>query len=292
MAAIQLAVAGFVVIAVLAIGAYLFRDPLLRMVTPSGGATLTRSISYGEGPRRTLDVYTPKDTVTAPVVVFFYGGSWQMGRKELYGFVGNALAARGIVAVLPDYRVYPEVNYPEFLRDGAEATRWTRENIARYGGDPSRVVLMGHSAGAYIAAMLALDPQWLAALGLDPSRDITALVGLAGPYDFLPLTGPTYIKIFGGPDRRETQPIAYASASAPPALLATGDADTIVGPHNTTNLAARLREFGKEPKEIVYPGKGHFGLILPFVGPLGFLAPVVDDVVAFVKAQASRGSKP
>ncbi|MCX5495690.1 alpha/beta hydrolase [Kaistia dalseonensis] len=289
--ALPLAIFGLLGLGAFVGGAYVFRDSLLRAVTPDGGASLSRAIAYGDGPRRTLDVYVPRNAEGAPVVVFFYGGSWQMGRKELYGFVGNALAARGIVAVLPDYRVYPDVGFPEFLRDGAGATRWAKDNIARFGGDPSRIVLMGHSAGAYIAAMLALDGTWLRAEGLDPAEDIAALVGLSGPYDFLPLTGPTYIEIFGGAERPETQPVHFANAGAAPALLATGDEDTIVSPRNTASLARRLRGHGRPATEVVYAGRGHFGLILPFIGPLRSLAPVVDDVAVFIHAQPMQGGQ-
>lgn len=287
--AVYIAVTSLLALVVIAAAAFLFRDPLLRLVTPDGGATLHRSIAYGDGPRRTLDVYVPKGASNAPVVIFFYGGSWQMGRKELYGFVGNALAARGIVAVLPDYRVYPEVKFPEFVRDGAAATRWTHDHVSRFGGDSASIILMGHSAGAHIAAMLALDGDYLRAEGLDPARDIKALVGLAGPYDFLPLTSSTFIDMFGGAERAETQPIHFATESAPPAFLAAGDADTIVVPRNTANLAAKLRALGGAPKEVNYSGRGHFGLILPFIGPLQFLAPVVDDVADFIHATVPVG---
>ena len=131
-------------------------------------------------------IYRPQDAKTAPVIVFFYGGSWQSGNKSIYKFVGSALARRGR-GVVPDYRVYPEVIYPAFLEDGALAVRWTKDNATRFGADPNMLFVMGHSAGAYMAAMLALDSRWLGRAGLSPRRDIAGLVGISGPYDFLPL---------------------------------------------------------------------------------------------------------
>jgi acetyl esterase/lipase len=156
------------------------------------------------------------------VVVFFYGGSWQSGSRDTYRFLGSALARRGIVTVVPDYRVYPEVTFPTFLEDGAAAVDWVRDNVARYGGDRERIVLMGHSAGAHMAAMLAIDGRWLAKVGVEPRRDIAGLVGLAGPYDFLPIRDPTLQLLFEGANRPETQPVTFVEGGEAPALLITG----------------------------------------------------------------------
>ena len=255
------------------------------------GLEVTRSIAYGDGPRRTLDVYQPRDADGAPVVVFFYGGSWQSGRKESYRFVASALARRGFVTIVPDYRVYPEVRYPGFVEDGALAVRWARDNAARLGGDPGKLFVMGHSAGAYIAAMLALDGRWLHAVDLDATADIAGLIGIAGPYDFLPLRDETLKTIFGGANRRETQPIAYVSAGDPPAFLATGARDRTVDPGNATRLAARLEQAGGSATVATYPLIGHLTIIAAFALPLRFLAPVLNDVDAFIAATVSARSR-
>ncbi|MBN9023922.1 MAG: alpha/beta hydrolase [Rhizobiales bacterium] len=176
----------------------------------------TASVPYGDGPRRSLDIYAPRDAAGAPVAVFFYGGSWQGGRKETYRFVGRALARRGIVAVVADYRLYPEVVFPGFVEDGARAVGWTAANIARHGGDPRRIFVMGHSAGAHIAAMIALDGRWLAETG--SPVPVAGLLGLSGPYDFLPIRDPALIRAFGGANRPETQPIDHVGPRPPPAL--------------------------------------------------------------------------
>ena len=194
---------------------------------------LTTSIAYAKGARHTLDVCRPKSATAAPVIVFFYGGGWRSGSKRTYRYVAKALARRGYVTVLPDYRIYPPARYPDFLDDGAQAVRWVKDNAKRFGGDPQKIFLMGHSAGAHIAAMLAIDATWLQKVGLAPGRDIAGLIGISGPYDFLPLKDEIFKIIFGG-DRPETQPISHVTPGAPPALLLTGDKDDVVGAGNST----------------------------------------------------------
>jgi acetyl esterase/lipase len=246
---------------------------------------LVSGVSYGDGARRTLDLYVPvTDEAKKPVVVFFYGGNWDSGKKEDYLFLGDALAKRGFIVVIPDYRIYPEVRYPAFVEDGASAVRWTLAHIAAYGGDPDKVSVMGHSAGGYIALMLALDGQWL---GADRAR-IKCVVGLAGPYDFLPLTDPELKIIFGTEaDLAKTQPISYVDGKAPPVLLVTGRLDRIVSPGNVTRLAARIREDGGKVETERYSLLGHITLIGSFAEPLRAVMPVVDDVTRFLEASGA-----
>jgi acetyl esterase/lipase len=219
------------------------------------------------------------------MIVFLYGGSWQEGTREGYGFVARALATRGFVVAVPDYRLVPEVRFPAFVEDGAAAVRWVRANAARLGGDPDRIVLVGHSAGAYNASMLALDPRWL---GQDRAA-VRGFVGLAGPYDFLPLDGPITQAAFGGtPDLPQTQPINFASAGDPPALLLHGTADTTVYPRNSTRLAERLRAAGVAAQVKQYPEVGHVGILTAIARPFRGRAPVVEDVTAFARAVTAR----
>jgi acetyl esterase/lipase len=238
--------------------------------------------AYGDGFRHKLDVYRPRGGARAPVIVFFYGGRWQSGGKGWYRPLAAALAARGYATVVPDYRLYPEVRFPEFLIDGAHAIRWTRDNIAAFDGDPRQLFVMGHSAGAYIAAMLALDPQWLGGVGLRPDRDVAGLIGLAGPYDFLPLKDPKLVDIFDGPDRAITQPISFADGAKPPALLITGAADFVVAPGNSSRLAARLRRSGNDATDLAYPRLGHFTILAGLVPLLSGLMPLMRDLRTFV----------
>jgi acetyl esterase/lipase len=256
---------------------------VLNVLALLGRYRVTTGIAYAPGPRHSLDVYAPIPAHGSPVVVFFYGGNWQEGDRAIYRFVGAALAARGIVTVIPDYRVYPEVRFPAFVEDGARAVRWTHDHVAAFGGDPSRVVLMGHSAGAYIAAMLTYDRQWLEEVDLDPDRDIRGLVGLAGPYDFLPLRDET-LKIIFGPTSRlaASQPINYVESGAPPTFLVTGSADDVVDPGNAMRLARRVAAKGDAATVKIYDGIGHRVLIGGFAAPLRPFVPVLRDTVAFI----------
>ncbi|USI74858.1 alpha/beta hydrolase [Sphingomonas morindae] len=251
-----------------------------------GGARVARAVGYGPSPRQRLDVYAPRARCgrPRPVVVFFYGGSWNSGTRTGYGFVGQALAAQGFVAIVPDYRLVPEVRYPAFVEDGAAAVRWAVAHAADYCGDPRSVVLMGHSAGAYIAAMLAVDPRWL---GSDRAA-VKGLVGLAGPYDFAPFDVEASRAAFGqAPDPAATQPVTWAGAGDPPALLAYGSDDTVVQPRNSAALAARLRAGGVPTTERAYPGLGHVGILTALARPFRGRAPVLTDVAAFVRRVAS-----
>lgn len=253
------------------------------LVPKDGGGDLAASdIAFGDHPRLKLDVYRPESgDGRAPVVLFVYGGSWDKGRRQDYAFVGRALAARGFVTVIADYRLVPEIRFPAFLEDNARAVRWVRDNIAAHGGDVRRLFLLGHSAGAYNVAMLALDPRWLAAVGLSPAM-IRGVAGLSGPYDFLPLdTAATIAAFSSARDLPRTQPINFAHSDAPPMFLATGDEDTTVRPKHTRAMAAKLRSLGAAVTERVYPGIGHAGMVTAFARPFRGRAAVLEDVAGF-----------
>ncbi|MDQ6619432.1 MAG: alpha/beta hydrolase [Pseudomonadota bacterium] len=257
---------------------------LLNRTIPSGAYEPLRDIAYGPDPRQHLDVYLPAHAAgPTPIVVFFYGGNWNTGSRADYLFVGEALASRGIATVMADYRLYPQVRFPQFLEDSARAVRWTFDHAGEIHGDPDRVFLMGHSAGAYNAAMLALNADYLTAAGVN-ARRIRGLIGLAGPYDFLPLQSDVTKGVFGYPDTSpETQPIRFVSKSAPPTLLVTGTSDRVVDPGNSVRLAAQLRTRGVEVREVVYAGRGHRAIVAALAAPLRWLAPVLDDVAEFVR---------
>lgn len=263
---------------------------LLNRFVPSEGYRLIRDLRYGDGPRRGLDLYLPDHAAeAAPTVVFFYGGGWESGSKDDYLFVGQAFASRGYVTAIPDYRLYPEVRFPGFLEDAAAAVAWVRANTRRTGAAPGPVYLVGHSAGAYIAAMLTLDPQWLERVGNRVCDSVAATVGLAGPYDFLPLTSATLKDIFGPESSRpQTQPINHVDGTAPPMLLVTGTADTTVYPRNSANLAARIRSRGGAVEQRVYDGIGHIELVASLADPLRGVAPTLDDVDGFLRRHPVR----
>lgn len=239
---------------------------------------VVRDLPYGSEPRRRLDIYAPRGGAAGrPVLVFFYGGNWDSGDKHDYAFAGRAFASLGYVAVLPDYTHTHERPFPAFMADGAAALAWVKEHIGRYGGDPDRVAVAGHSAGAYLAVTLALDRSWGAA------DAIKAGIGLAGPYDFLPFDSPVTERTFGHvADLPATQPVNHVRADSPPLLLATGDADTTVYPRHSEALAARLRAAGGQAELILYPGLPHTGPIKAIARPFRGHAPVLGDIAAFL----------
>ena len=261
----------------------------LNTLTPGDGGVrrLVDGAAFGPDPRQRLDVYAPvqpaTDNMPLPVLIFFYGGSWRFGSRTDYAFVARAFAARGFVVVLPDYRLVPQVVFPAFVDDGAAALRWTVDNIGRHGGDPRRIGLAGHSAGAYNAMMLGLDKGYAQRVEVVP-HTIRAVVGIAGPYDFLPLDTASTIDAFGkAPDAAATQPVHFARADAPPVLLLTGDVDDTVRPRNAVALDAALKRAGAVSELKVYPGLGHTGILLALSKPFRGKAMVLDDAVRFLR---------
>ena len=266
---------------------------LLSLSAP-GGIAVKHDLAYAPGPRGKLDVYLPRRVGPGtPVAVFIFGGSWQSGERGFYRFVGATLASRGILTVIPDYRVYPQVRYPDFLRDNALAVRFVKQHASEGGGDSARLFLIGHSAGAYDVAMLAVDRRWLGEVGLDPRRDLAGAIGLAGPYDFLPLRDEKLKIIFGPKDQRpDTQPINHVDGHAPPMLLLAGSRDGVVDPGNSTRLAAAIEARGGEAEARIYPGIGHVGLLMAILAPFRRRAPVLAAIVDFIQLHsASAGAE-
>ncbi len=252
----------------------------------SGVERLAHGIAYGADARQALDIYAPAHAAGLPVIVFFYGGSWSSGSRGDYGFAARAMAAQGFVVVVPDYRLVPAVRFPTFVEDGAAAVGWVVANIGRYGGDAGKVAVAGHSAGAYIAVMLALDTRWLAATPVA----VKAAVGLAGPYDFAPFVpGGAAERAFGqAPDIALTQPIRFARGDAPPLLLLTGDADDTVEPRNSRALGARVAAVGGRARVVDYAGVGHIGILLALSKPFRSKAPVIADITQFLQGVFAR----
>lgn len=245
--------------------------------------TVARDQAYGPMPSHLLDIYTPTSVVnrSREVIVFFYGGRWTDGTKGDYRFVGATLANRGYVVVIPDYRKYPDVRFPTFVEDGARAVAWVHDHIAGSQGDPVRIHIVGHSAGAHIGALLAADSHYLADIGKDRSIVIRDFVGLAGPYAFTP-KDPDLQDMFGPPaNYPNMQATTFIDGAQPPMLLLYGDADTTVAPYNLENLRQRITEQGGCVQAITYPDVGHSGLLaaLSWLNPGS--VPVVDDMTRF-----------
>lgn len=229
-----------------------------------------------------LDIWRPERSGEHPVVIFYYGGGWAHGERGHYGFAARALASKGYVVVVPDYRKVPQVRFPAFVEDGAMALRWVQANIARHGGDPERVATMGHSAGAYIAVMLALNGEYGQRAGVRPGF-VKAAVGLSGPYDFYPFDSKRSIDaMYAWPRPHETQPVTYVRGDAPPILVATGTADDTVKPRNAILLTQKLNSAGARVVFKAYEGLGHEDVVMALSRPFRRKAPVLDDATAFL----------
>ena len=248
-----------------------------------GVSRIARDIAYGDDPRQRFDLYGPAwrpGQPTLPVIVFFYGGGWDSGSRALYGWAAQALAARGFVVALPDYRVVPQVVFPVFIEDAAAATAKAAEVVGRYGGDPKRLGVAGHSAGAHLAMMIALDRRYMAAAG-QPGL-IKAAAGLSGPYEFLPFNVASSINAFGrAPDPTLTQPVTFVRADAPPLWLGHGTDDVVVHDEDTIILNERMHAVGGRCEAKLYPGLNHADTIATFSPLFRKKAPVLNDLSAF-----------
>ena len=254
----------------------------LNALAPSGGYQLASNLPYDDGSDLRLDIYQPDDVRNAPVVIFLYGGRWSQGDKGDYQFAGEALTSKRFVAVIPNVRQYPQVRSPVFIADAARAVKWVRSNILRYGGDPNKIFIMGHSSGAHIASMLALNEEHLKTVG-GSRKWLKGMIGLAGPYDFLPLTDPDLRDIFGPPEKfEESQPIRYVDGTNPPLLLMHGEDDQSVWIKNSRSLAKTVIRAGGPVETVFYEELSHSRIVGALGQPLRGFADVLDQVSEFI----------
>ena len=267
---------------------------ILNDLAPVDDVTVIRGLSYGDGPHHTLDLYLPKSVgADTPVVVYFFGSAWFTGSKDWYRFIGVGLAQTGLIVAMPDFLGYPDVPAPGFMYDAAAATAWVHSHLAGPDGR-RRLFLAGHSSGAHIAALLALDPEYLRTVNMT-AADICGVIGLSGSYDYeaprsVPRYLDEYVQVFGDPSHwASVSPIRFANEAAPPMLLLAGTADRGVDPDHSSRLSGRLRAAGAHSEAILYPGLNHQGLVLALSGLMDFLAPVRADILRFVApSQACR----
>lgn len=267
----------------------------LNVVTSDRGYEASENIAYARGPGRRLDLYVPVGLdARAPVVIFLHGGRWTSGSKDDYRFVGDALTSRGMIAVVPDYRKYPDVRMDDFMEDVAKAVVWVRDNIAAYGGDPEQIFLMGHSSGAQMASLLAYNPSHLQRVGVRERPK--GFIGLAGAYDFLPLRDPDLLDMFGPEDAHDrSQPINYAGRTSPPTLLIHAENDVTARLSNAENLANRLSRSGAQVSLVTYdtfrcaPGvSSHACTVMVLARPYRRAVDVLDHIEEFVVGIAGR----
>lgn len=257
---------------------------LVDTLTPGSGYRAELDRPYGGDPRQRLDIYHPsaEEDPSRPVVLFFYGGSWQFGDKADYRFVGQSLAEAGYVTIVADYRLYPQVSFPGFIEDGAKAAGWVAAHLKRADGSPRPIVLMGHSAGAYDVAMLATDKRYLDAPGGPGRKIVQAWIGLAGPYQFVP--DGENIRILASPDGRPNMAADAADAGTPPAFLILAGDDTLVGRANADKLETKLKALGVPVTRKTYPDLSHETLVGALATSLTFLGPVRAGVIAYLDA--------
>jgi acetyl esterase/lipase len=264
---------------------------ILNIVNRAGHYQTAKDVAYGPHQRQQLDIYQPHEPANACLIVFVYGGGWDSGSKAQYGFVAAALARKGYTLVVPDYRLYPEVQHPAFVADIAQAI--ASEPVQALAKRKS-LVMMGHSAGAMIAGLISFDPKYLQAVGLTPDI-IDAYVTLAGPHDyFLPTQKPRWTNIFG------TDPIQQLDALTvnhirpqnPPTLILQGAADKTVTPKSAVSLEQKLQNAGVPVARKTYPGVTHVQLVAAMGQPLGFLAPTLVDIDHFLQQRCTKANTP
>jgi acetyl esterase/lipase len=253
-----------------------------------GDYRLTSNLAYGSNAMQQLDVYHVErspDSPPAAVLIFYYGGCWGACtdlHKADYRFVAQSLVDENTVVVIADYQQYPDVLFAGIMTDVTAVVTWVENNIGSYGGNPKQLFLMGHSSGAHLASMLALDEQYLPTA---TQANIRGFIGLAGPYDFLPFTKP-YQPILFGPESHypASQPINYVDGKEPPLLLLYGQDDDTVGEKNMLNLSAAVKASGGQIESKTYPGLSHSGLLAALSIPLRASNTVREDIRVFIAA--------
>lgn len=283
--------------AVASLGACSWSD-VLNAAAPKQRIQRRRDIPYGPDPRHRLDYFRPDDAKGGwghprPVVVFMHGGSWRTGSKDDYAFVGYRLAQEGYEVIIANYRLVPDIRFPAFVEDAAQVLAWTAEDADSPAFGRKELFVMGHSAGAHIAAMVALDRRFLAVHGLDPAERLKGWIGLSGPYDFLPFSSRSVAEVFETTNPDDSQPINFVADGrpGPPALLVTGNDDTTVLPKNSRNLARAILDAGGQADLIGYDGVGHTGTLLAFGPSFASRAPVLEDLNRFVDRRLGLGQK-
>lgn len=250
--------------------------------THFGSYKRTVDLAYSVDHRQRLDVYAPEGAQRRPIVIFWYGGSWVTGSKTNYRFVGAAFAARGFITVIPDYRLYPQIKFPTFVEDGAQAVAWVQQHAHEFGGDPTRIVLMGHSAGAHEAALLALDRRYLQQAGANPAF-IVGLIALSGPYELTPNSELLHT-IFAEPYQpNDWQPVRYVDAHSPPALLFHGGNDEVVIHEHANRLESAYARAGVPLEKIIYTGRGHAAPMAGFASIAPSRLPTLEKSVQFIE---------
>lgn len=249
--------------------------------TVSNGIKTTKNIAYGTDARQQLDIYTPADGQRHPVLIFVYGGSWQHGKRQTYGFVGKQFAKSGYTTVVVDYRLAPANVFPDYVLDTASAMGWVYRNIAQYGGNPNQLFVMGHSAGAFNVVSAVDDSRFWKTTGI-PNKAILGVIGLAGPYDYDFRSGTTKVAFPANSTRQQVMPVYHIRQDVPPHLLVTGSKDMIVYPQNADSLQKALTQAGGNVERVQVPAT-HVGVVIGLAAPLQSFYPTFNKVNDFMQ---------
>jgi acetyl esterase/lipase len=262
---------------------------LLSNLNGLDGAQRLEGITYGTHPRQKLDLYLPTGSraKSKGMVVFGYGGGYKDGNRDEYRFIGQVFASLGLVTVVYDYRLYPEVRFPTYLEDAALAVRWAYDNAAKYGADKYAMILAGHSAGAHIAALLATNPVHLEMVGLQP-RIFNLVLCLGGAYDFwqsqIGFISSDIGEVMQGANPQATQPFEFLSPFVPPMLLMHGEADQVLPIAQARTFAARAKAIGADVTLLEYSGD-HASSVIDLSVPLRFRSRQFEDLVWQLKTR-------
>ena len=242
------------------------------------------NLAYGEHKDQVLDLVNLENSRDCPVILFFHGGSWRWGQKDYHREIGKQFAKSGIIFATANYRLYPEVRFPAFPRDASLAVKWLRENVAKHGGDPSRIFLMGHSAGAHSMALVGLDESYLKEVGGDFSW-IRGVIGMSCPYYFDPNKEFLYREIFNvGRDHEEFMPLCLVDGgNEPPFLVMHGFFDPLVAVEGAEKFINKMRAAGGKVTRRIYSSHGHFSLVRRTTSWHIWPNPLLKDVVEFVR---------
>lgn len=283
---------GIIIAAMVGIGAYLATSSppglLSKLDAVMGGGTgvqhVGKNVGFGDHGQK-LDIWRGDEASKSsrlPVLIFWHGGGWVKGSRQDYAFAARAFAREGFLVVIPDYRKVPDVHFPAYIEDGAQAVRWVQDNIAEYGGDPENIALSGHSAGAHTAVLLGLDPRWIEQASGNMAS-IKAVIGMSGPYDFHPFDKKRSIDAMAQYEEPErTQPVNFARADAPAMLLLTSTKDTIVRPRNAIKLTEKMEAAGARVAMINYEGLSHEEVVMALSVPFRSKADVLVDSSEFL----------
>ncbi|SMX25588.1 alpha/beta hydrolase [Boseongicola aestuarii] len=242
--------------------------------------SIDQDIRYGVHERQIMDVYWPEAvTDKTPILIFLFGGGFSMGSKEQARLIGKSFAKSGIIVAAPNYRLYPNAVFPDFVDDAAKAVAHAWSNFRTSAGKPRPILLSGWSAGAYISALVAYDERYLVAQGT-PASAINGFIGLAGPYWGGLCAGQPCPHIFIEGTETDWPAAKFVDSDDPPMLLVQGERDNYVDIGNLVALSDAGSEAGVDVFTKVVEKRYHKHVMWDMGEPGTEVRKVVDDFIA------------